>query len=94
MKYIKLTPFLILFVITEILLILVSINYLFLDNKGGMALAGTIAFVAAIINFLIIVLEQFIANLSNVNAKLLWIIEIIIILAIVVYVSINGFSIG
>lgn len=94
MKFIKLTPFLICFVFLEIFLVCVGINYLFIDNKAGMALAGTLAFVGAFINFVILLFEQIFANLPGMNMKIFSIIESVIILAIVIYISIFGFSIG
>lgn len=89
----KITPFLIVFGIVEIILLIVTINYLFIDNKGGMALAGTISFVAAVINLLILTAEQAMAK-SSVNKKVLWFVEIIIILILGIFVLINGISIG
>lgn len=89
----KITPFLIVFGIIELILVYLSFNYLFVDNKGGMALAGTIALIAAILNIIILAVEQTIANKIS-NQKLLWLIEIIIIILLGIYIVINGLSIG
>lgn len=91
MKYLKLTPFLIVFAIVEIILLIIAFNYLFIDNRGGMALAGTLAFIGAIGNIVILVLEQLIAN-KVANWKLLCLIEIILIVMIAIYISINGIT--
>ena len=88
MKYLKLTPFLIVFGIVEIILLIITFNYLFIDNRGGMALAGTLAFIGAIGNIVILVVEQLIAN-KVANRKLLCLIEIILIVMIAIYISIS-----
>ncbi|MDD3004320.1 hypothetical protein [Flavobacterium sp.] len=56
-----------------------------------MALAGTLAFIGAIGNIVILVLEQLIAN-KVANWKLLCLIEIILIVMIAIYISINGIT--
>jgi hypothetical protein len=91
MKYLKLTPFLIVFGIVEIILLFLAYNYQFINNKGGMALAGSLAFIGAIGNTVILIIEQIIANKVT-NSKVLWIVEIIMILIIAVYISINGIT--
>ncbi len=91
MKYLKLTPFLIVFGIVEIILLIIAFNYLFIDNRGGMALAGTLAFISAIGNIVILVVEQLIAN-KVANRKLLCLIEIILIVMIAIYISISGIT--
>ena len=91
MKYLKLTPFLIVFGIVEIILLIIAFNYLFIDNRGGMALAGTLAFIGAIGNIVILVVEQLIAN-KVANRKLLCLIEIILIVMIAIYISISGIT--
>ncbi len=91
MKYLKLTPFLIVFGIVEIILLIIAFNYLFIENRGGMALAGTLAFIGAIGNIVILVVEQLIAN-KVANRKLLCLIEIILIVMIAIYISISGIT--
>ena len=91
MKYLKLTPFLIVFGIVEIILLIITFNYLFIDNRGGMALAGTLAFIGAIGNIVILVVEQLIAN-KVANRKLLCLIEIILIVMIAIYISNSGIT--
>ena len=91
MKYLKLTPFLIVFGIVEIILLIIAFNYLYIENRGGMALAGTLAFIGAIGNIVILVVEQLIAN-KVANRKLLCLIEIILIVMIAIYISISGIT--
>lgn len=91
MKYLKLTPFLIVFGIVEIILLIIAFNYLFIENRGGMALAGTLAFIGAIGNIVILVVEQLIAN-KVANRKLLCLIEIILIVMSAIYISISGIT--
>ena len=94
MKFLRLTPFLICLVIIEVILICVAINYLLINNRGGMALAGTIAFVAAIVNIIILLIEQVIVTSFKIKTNVLWFIETLIIILFLVYISINGFSFG
>lgn len=91
MKYLKSTPFLIVFGIAEIILLILAFNYLLIDNKGGMALAGALAFIGATATIILLILEQLIANKVT-NSKILWIVEIIIILIIGVYISNHGIT--
>ena len=88
MKYLKLTPFLIVFGIVEIILLIIAFNYLFIENRGGMALAGTLAFIGSAGTIILLLFEQIIANKVT-NSKVLWITEIIMILIIAVYILIN-----
>lgn len=94
MKSLRLTPFLICLVIIEVILICIAINYLLINNSGGMALAGTIAFIVAIVNIIILLIEQAIVTSFKIKTNILWFIEILIIIFCSVYISINGFSIG
>lgn len=93
-KIFTVTPLFIALSLVEVLLILFSINYLFLNNNGGNALGGTIAFFGAIINFVLILIQQAIANIKNINRDILYGIEILIIITATVLFYINGISIG
>ncbi len=93
MKF-KLTPILIVLSILELFLLFMSINYLFIDNNGGNALGGTIAFFGLIIFFFILLIEQLIIISIKIPIKFIWIIESIIILISIIYVYYNGISIG
>ena len=94
MKFSKATPFLIVFGIVEIILFFITINYLFIDNKGGMALAGTLALIAFVVILGILLLEQVIVNFAKINLKLLWFCEIILLIIMAIYILKNGISIG
>lgn len=89
-----LTPFIIVFGLLSLLLIFISINYLFIDNNGGNAMAGTFAFSVLIVIFFILSIEQIILKFQNFKKENIWWIESLIILAFVIYIWINGFSIG
>lgn len=91
MQDLKLTPILIVFGIVELILLIFAFNYLFIDNKGGMALAGTLAFIGAVGNIVILAVEQVIAN-KVANSKLLWLVELILIVLLAIYISINGIT--
>jgi len=93
MKLFKPTPFLIVFGILEIFLGLTAIHYIFFENKGGMALAGVIAIIFAFIFFILIVIDRIAVHIKYINIKVLWIVEIIIILCMAVYVYLNGIPI-
>lgn len=88
------TPFLIILGILEILLLLMSVNYLFIDNNGGKALGGTIAFFGFIIFLFIIGFEQLILNTVKLKKEIIWITEFIIITIAIIYFYFNGISIA
>lgn len=94
MAKIKITPLLIVLVALEALLIFLTFYYLAIDNKGGNALGGVIALIAGLINGLLIVVEQMIVNIKGINKKVVWTIEIIIIVIAIIIVSKNGISLG
>lgn len=94
MKFSKVTPFLIVFVTIEIILFFITINYLFIDNKGGMALAGTMSLIAFVVILFILLLEQIIVNFTKINLKILWLSEIILLTIMAVYFLKNGIVIG
>lgn len=89
-----LTPFIIVFGLLSLLLIFISINYLFIDNNGGNAMGGTFAFIGLIVIFFILSIEQIILKIQNFKKENIWWIESLIILGLVIYIWINGFSIG
>lgn len=90
----SITPILIFLILLEIVLILFAIYYLFINNNNGNALGGIIAFIGSLINLLLIAFERIIVNIKGINLKILWTIEIIVIIFVVVYFAINGISIG
>ncbi len=91
---IKLTPFLIVLGILEILLLFMSLYYSFIDNNGGRALAGAIAFIGLIIFFFILIVEQLIISYAKFEKENIWIIESIILILIAIWIYFNGISIG
>jgi len=91
---IKITPLSIVLIVLEAILILVAFYYLAIENSNGMALAGIIALIAAVINAVIFAVQQLIAHKKGINKKALWTIEILIIVAGLLYVGIHGISIG
>ncbi|MBS7333829.1 MAG: hypothetical protein KIG88_09570 [Weeksellaceae bacterium] len=90
----KLTPFLIVLGLIEIILFILSINFIFIDNNGGKALGGVIALLGFIIIGIILGVEQLILQSIKVNSTLIFIIETILLLLFALYIFINGFSIG
>lgn len=93
-KIFKITPLFIALLIVEFFLVCMTINGLFINNKGGSMLGGVIAGIGVAIFALIIVIQQSIANIKNIDRKILYIYEIIIIVVGLILVSINGISIG
>ena len=78
----KKTPILFISILFIPLSIIGTINYLFIDNKGGMSLAGVLLLGVLIVNLVILFIEQ--ALLRNlVDLKKIWIIEISVILLII-----------
>lgn len=90
MKLFKPTPFLIVFGILGVILVITAIHYIFFENNGGMALAGVIAGIAAIINLIVIGIDRIAINIKYINIKALWVVETIIIVCLAVYVYLNG----
>lgn len=88
------TPFFIVLGILDILLLILSINYLFIDNNYGKALGGTFTFFGFIIFFIVLKVEQYILRHIKFNRKYIWIIESIILIAGAIYLYFNGISIG
>lgn len=89
-----LTPFIIILGLLSLLLIFFSINYLFIHNNGGNGMGGTFAFIGLIVIFFILSVEQTILKFQNFKKENIWCIESLIILALVIYIWVNGFSIG
>ena len=89
-----LSPLIIVFGLLGLLLLFMSINYLLIDNNGGKAMGGTFAFIGLIIIFFILSIEQQILKHQNFKKENIWWIESLIILSLIVYFWINGFSIG
>ena len=95
MKKLKpITPFLIVSLILGVLLLFLFINYSFIDNNGGNALGGTIAFFGLIILLVIMLIERIIVSFKMINIYLVYIIETLILLGVSIYIYNNGFSIG
>lgn len=91
---IKLTPLLIVLGIIEIILLLMSIYYSFIDNNGGKALAGVISFIALIILLFILILEQLLINYAKFEKENVWVVESIILILAAIWIYFNGISIG
>lgn len=92
MKLFKLTPFLIVFGILEVIFIVRVLHYTFVDNNGGMALAAVINAIAAFIVLIILLADRIAIHIKNINIKLLWIVEIILISGLGIYALINRIS--
>ncbi|GEM_PF-681946 len=88
------TPFFIILGILIILLLIFSVYYLFIDNNGGNALGGTIAAFGFIIFLFILGFEQFILMSIRVNKNVIWVVESLILIIAVIYICLNGISIG
>ena len=93
-KYGIISVFVSLYLIVSTISMIHSIDFFGLSNSNGMALAGVIALIAAVINAVIFAVQQMIADIKGINKKALWTIEILIIVAGILYVAIHGISIG
>ncbi len=91
---ITLSPFIIVFGLLSSLLLFISINYLLINNNGGNAMGGTFALMGLIIIVFVLSIEQLILKFENFKKENVWWIESLIILSLIVYIWINGFSIG
>lgn len=86
---IKKTPVFFLSLIIIPLSIFGAIYFTFIDNKGGMALAGTLCFVILILNIITLLIEQNIIN-KDFNITKVWFTEILIIILIILYLYFFG----
>ena len=91
---ITLSPFIIIFGLFGVFLFFASINYLFINNEGGGSLGAVFTIIGLIITIFILVCEQQLLYYKNIRKQNVWWIESLIILSLVVYIYINGFSIG
>ena len=64
MNYRKYTPLFIFLILIELILVILTINFLFINNNGGAALGGVIALFGAIANLLLIAIEREIGRAS------------------------------
>ncbi|SHG65717.1 hypothetical protein SAMN05443549_105253 [Flavobacterium fluvii] len=94
MKKLIITPFLIVIGALEILLLIMSVYFLLIDNNGGKALGGAIAFIGFIIFIVIILIEQSILNFRKFNKEKVWLLESVILIIVAIYIYLNGISIG
>lgn len=94
MNKIILSPFVIIFGLLAIILLVVFVNSTFINNQGGNSLGGTIALIGLGIIFMIIVIEQNILKARNFKSSDVWITEILILSMIFMYFCYNGFSVG
>jgi len=76
----RLTPIFITLVVGLLISIPATFYYLFIENGGGMALAGVLAGIFSVITFVILILERVIISYISVSQKKLWIIEAVIII--------------
>lgn len=90
----KLSSFLILIGILEIIFLSAIIYYLFVDNNGGNAMGATIAFLGSIIFLFVIAFEQLILYTIKIRKEIIYLIELILIIVGIIYIYFNGFSIG
>jgi len=86
---IKRTPIFLLSLIFIPLSIFGSIYYTFMENKGGMALAGTLFIGVLIFNLIILFIEQSLIK-KDFNHIKVWITEIIVILLTILYFYLFG----
>ena len=92
MKKLILTPLLILLIALLVISAIVTINYLFLDNKGGNSLGGLIALLFAFGFLGVIIIEQSVIKYLKLKTKPIWIGESIAIILIIILWGIKGFE--
>lgn len=91
---ITLSPFIIVFGLFGLLLFFATINYIFINNTGGNSLGGVFTLLGLIIITFILIFEQQLLKNKNFKNENIWWIESLIILSLIVYIWINGFSFG
>jgi hypothetical protein len=81
----KITPLFIVLLTGLIIALSISFYYLFIENRGGMALAGVIAFVNAVFIILAFAIERAIVRNINSSKRNIWIAESLLIIGIVIF---------
>lgn len=79
MTKLRLTPLFFILVIGLIISIPATFYYLFIENGGGMALAGVLAGIFSFITIVILIIERAIIRNVSVSQKKLWIVESLMI---------------
>tara|TARA_R110001592_G_C13134020_1_gene746802 strand:+ start:1778 stop:2050 length:273 start_codon:yes stop_codon:yes gene_type:complete len=82
----KKTPILFLSILFVPICVFGAIYYLFIENNGGMALAGTIFLIALFVNLTVLAIEQT-GLKKDVNMKNVWIVEISLIIVAFIYLK-------
>lgn len=93
-NYRKYTPLFVFLILAELISVVLTINYFFINNEGGMALAGFISGFIAVITLVLIVIERAIIGINSIDTKTIWIAEIIILLVFFAYFLFHGISFG
>ena len=83
MTKLRLTPIFIILVVGLLISIPATFYYLFVENRGGMALAGVLAGIYAMVVSVFLILERVIIRHIKVGQKKLWIIETVIIVVFI-----------
>ena len=94
MRYLNLSPFLVVLGLLEIIFLIGGTYYTFIENNGGMALAGAIFFIGFIINSFILLIEQFILHQFQQQRNMIFFIESFLLFVGFIYFYANGISIG
>jgi hypothetical protein len=89
-RIISKTPFLFVGILAVPGFSLGAFYYLFISPEGGMALAGTLHFIALVIYLFVLLFEQILVHNFMKHKKTIWVIEILILAAAVYYFSTNG----
>jgi hypothetical protein len=84
-KLITKTPFLLIGVLAVPGLGFGAFYYLIISPEGGMALAGTLSFIGLISYLFVLVFEQIIVKLFTNKMKIIWIVEILSLIALLYY---------
>src|SRR5262245_50848264 len=79
MSKLKLTPLLIVLVVGIIIAIPIAFYYLFIENGGGMALAGVLAGIYSLGMIVVLTIERILVNRTKISLGKVWIIEILLI---------------
>jgi len=80
-----LTPILIILSILLIITLFLSFYFLFINNNGGMALGGLIAFLNAGLIFGVLVIERFMIKRINSSKIKIWVVEFLIIMLVILF---------
>jgi hypothetical protein len=94
MRKIVITPILILLAVILFISGLTAVNGLFINSGGGNSLGGGLALIFTLIGLGILAAEQAIVNSIKEKIKAVWIVELLLITALIIVLLVSNFELS